>query len=206
LSEHNAHHGGECLMSKRIFFVISAVIIVMMLVRIAQTGKVPAKTPDHVSAPPTHPVPEAAPSNAEVAADAPAEAPAEPAAPATIEDAPAAPSTAAPILTGNLYQCQDPTGKMTVGKEPCTGGAQTIKVIPYSVQAGSNVIIPIDAPATGAPQYAAPVPPSAAEVARNNCVEAKQYLQSEEQRLGFQLTIDQLRALNDRVYEACKGQ
>jgi hypothetical protein len=191
-------------MGKRIFFVISAVIIVMMLVRIAQTGKVPAKTPDHVIATPTHLAPAAAPSDADAAADAPAEALAEPATPATIEDAPAAPSTAAPILTGNLYQCQDPTGKMTVGKEPCTGGAQTIKVLPYSVQAGSNVIIPIDAPAAGAPQYAAP--PSAAEVARNNCVEAKQYLKSEEQRLGFQLTIDQLRALNDRVYEACKGQ
>jgi hypothetical protein len=193
-------------MGKRIFFGISAVIIVLMLVRIAQTGKVPAKTPDHVVATPTHPAPVAAPSTADAAAVSAAEDLAEPAAPATVEDAPATQSTAALILTGNLYQCQDPAGKMTVGKEPCAGAAQTIKVIPYSVQAGSNVIIPIDAPTAGAPQYVVPGPPSAAEAARNNCVEAKRYLQSEEQRLGFQLTIDQLRALNDHVYEACKGQ
>jgi hypothetical protein len=82
---------------------------------------------------------------------------------------------------------------------------KTVKVFPYSVQPGSQTVVEIPQQiVVQTPQYAQPRQPTPAEIAIAHCNDAKKYAQSERQRLGLNATLDQLRRLDDIVYDTCK--
>jgi hypothetical protein len=130
-------------------------------------------------------------------------------APQVTQDAggPAAPETAAPAITGTLSQCLDNTGKTTIRQSPCPDDMKTVKVIPYSVQPGSQTVVEIPQQIVlTTPQTNQSRQPTAGEIAYARCNDAKKYAESERQRIGLNLNIDQVRSLEDIVHEACKSQ
>ena len=84
---------------------------------------------------------------------------------------------------------------------------KTIKLIPYSVQPGSQTVVEIPQQAVvTTPTTSQPRQPTAGEIAYARCNDAKKYAESERQRIGLNLNIDQVRSLEDIVHEACKPQ
>lgn len=119
---------------------------------------------------------------------------------------PASAATTATTLTGTLSRCVDSAGQMTIRQSPCPDGAKTLQVIPYSVHPGAQNVIEIPPmPSTAnSPQYVQSQPQSPSPLPVDRCRDARQYAQGERDRLGLNATLDQLRRLNDIVYDACK--
>jgi hypothetical protein len=196
-------------MSRTTFFSVCAALVLALCVWITHTRRVAA---------------EAAARAAKVQVSASADASASPAVPVstndvdaqpaegaqTTEDAdiPAPAETATSAITGTLYQCVDNAGETTVWKSPCPADLKTVKVMPYSVQPNSQTEVVLDRAhdAANMPQYAQPQPQQEipVETPAMHCNDAKQSAQNERQRLGLNATFDQLRSLDDSVYEACK--
>jgi len=200
-------------MSRTTFFLVCAALLLALCVWITHTRRVAAEAAAHAAK---------APASASVDASASPAAPvstkgvdAEPGNLAqTTEDASiqASTETATSAITGTLYQCVDNAGETTVWKSPCPADLKTVKVMPYSVQPNSETTVELDRAhdAANAVQFAQPQPQPQpqqeipVESAAEHCNDVKQSAQNARQRLGLNATFDQLRSLDDSVYEACK--
>lgn len=123
--------------------------------------------------------------------------------------------TASPTATvtadardGRIYKCLGKSGGVTFQQNPCPADSKTAKVISYvpgyepvptrqlsSENANSHV-----------QQYAAPVAAPAAPFRNSNCKAAEIWADDRREQLGIHATFQDLRALQDYVYEHCKPQ
>lgn len=112
---------------------------------------------------------------------------------------------------GVIYKCADASGRLTYQNEPCPSPAQTRAVRPYT-DPGYNPSLAhkveqdrraLDARRQTLPVYRFGRPAPGPDKARL-CREAKAERDAFLARYSFQTTYDQRRALDNRVYEACK--
>jgi hypothetical protein len=104
-----------------------------------------------------------------------------------------------------IYKCIDKSGATTFQQLPCGAGSKTDRVIPYvprpePVRAQSFSSLPAVAQA---PQYAAP---AASNFVSSNteCKAAEIWADDRRRQLGTHATFEDLRILQDYVYEHCK--
>jgi hypothetical protein len=105
-----------------------------------------------------------------------------------------------------LYRCVDRTGLTMVQQVPCAAGMKSGTPIHYERQIDQPIARVRVAPTRigSATDFYRPARASTGRIAQDRCVAARKFAQDERERLGLHATFDQLRALQDRVYERCK--
>ena len=107
---------------------------------------------------------------------------------------------------GQIYKCLGKSGKETFQQLPCPSGSKTDRVIPfvtrfeparaqpYASSTADNQVVQYQNPDV---YYAAPAP-------IGECKAAENFADGERKRLGIHATLNELRYLQDYVYDRCK--
>ena len=116
---------------------------------------------------------------------------------------------AAPVSAAELYRCVAENGSVSYQDAACDGGSVLSKTIPVRVDAAPAEAKSAKAKSSRAKARAAESPRSMGANARKQrraaCEQARKARDATLARAGLSRTFEQLRALDDGVYEACKG-
>ena len=112
-----------------------------------------------------------------------------------------------------LFRCVAADGGVAWQDVPCETGSRLSRTVPIPVEQGRDVGQQVAEKKAKAAKRPTPtsrnnstrVRPGARSQARANCAKAREERERVLAQVGLARTFEQLRALDDRVYDACKG-
>ena len=114
-----------------------------------------------------------------------------------------------PAEATTLYRCVAADGMVSYQDAPCVGGSTESRRIPVRVEAGPETRTKAVKPVKRTKATTRSSKPSSKSdsraQARLTCSKAREERDVALERAGLRRTFEQLRSLDDRVYEACKG-
>lgn len=117
---------------------------------------------------------------------------------------------AAPAVGAELYRCVSAAGAVSFQDAPCADGSQLSRTIPVLVdpvrpEAEKRTAAPRSKATASKPGAAKSKGPDPRGKQRVACEKARKQRDAALDRAGLNRTFEKLRALDDEVYEACKG-
>jgi len=110
-----------------------------------------------------------------------------------------------------LFRCVAADGGVAWQDVPCETGSRLSRTVPIPVEQGPDVGQHVAEKKAKAAKRPTPTSrntrarPSARSQARDNCAKAREERERVLAQVGLARTFEQLRALDERVYDACKG-